>query len=49
MAYARIQVTPVSGALGAEIDGVDLADVSDATFDEIHAAWLEHQVVFFRD
>ena len=45
----RIAVKPIAGALGAEISGVDLRDVDDATFDDIHEAWLEHQVVFFRD
>ena len=45
----RIEVKPIAGALGAEISGVDLRDVDDATFDDIHDAWLEHQVVFFRD
>ena len=45
----RIEVKPIAGALGAEISGVDLRDIDDATFDDIHDAWLEHQVVFFRD
>ncbi len=45
----RIEVKPIAGALGAEISGVDLRDVDDATFNEIHDAWLEHLVVFFRD
>jgi taurine dioxygenase len=48
--YARIKVEPTSGALGAEITGVDLAGTLDpATFDEVHRAWLEHHVLFFRD
>jgi taurine dioxygenase len=46
--YRRIDVKPVAGALGAEIGGVDLARLDDATFREIEAAWLEHLVVFFR-
>lgn len=49
MTYRRIQVRPTAGALGAEISGADLAELDDATFAEIHAAWLEHEVVFFRD
>ena len=49
MAYERIRVEPLSPVLGAEISGVDLARLSDAEFEEIHRAWLEHQVVFFRD
>jgi taurine dioxygenase len=45
-----ITVTPIAGALGAEIGGVDLArDVSDDTVAAIREAWLEHLVVFFRD
>jgi len=45
-----IQVRPIAGALGAEVSGVDLREpLSDATFKEIETAWLEHQVLFFRD
>src|SRR6266480_628995 len=44
-----IEVKPLAGALGAEIGGVDLKRVDDETFAEIHKAWLEHLVVFFRD
>jgi taurine dioxygenase len=47
--YERIRVVPTIGALGAEIHGVQLAQLDDATFVEIHRAWLEHQVVFFRE
>ena len=48
--YSRIKVEPTSGALGAEVTGVDLgARLDDATFEEIHQAWLEHAVLFFRD
>jgi taurine dioxygenase len=48
-AYRRIDVKPIAGALGAEIRGVDLGTLDDATFSEIKAAWLQHLVVFFRD
>jgi taurine dioxygenase len=48
--YERITVAPVTGVLGAEICGVDLAaDLDDATVAEIRRAFLEHHVVFFRD
>ena len=46
----KITVTPLSRALGAEIAGVDLSrPLDDATFDAIHAAWMAHLVVVFRD
>ena len=45
----HIDVRPTAGAIGAEVHGIDIArGVSDAAFDEIHAAWLAHQVIFFR-
>jgi taurine dioxygenase len=47
--YRRIRVRPIAGALGAEVTGVDLGELDDETFSEIHAAWLEHLVIFFRD
>lgn len=44
-----IEVKPVSGAVGAEVSGVDLSkELDDATFGEIHRAFLRHGVVFFR-
>lgn len=49
MTYERITVRPVAGALGAEISGVDLARLDDATFAEIHRAFLDHLAIFFRD
>jgi len=47
--YRRIEVKPIAGALGAEIAGVDLGEIDQETFAEIHAAWLQHLVVFFRN
>ena len=48
--YRSITVSPIAGALGAEIGGVDLAAApSDETVAEIRRAWLDHCVVFFRD
>ena len=49
MAYRTIDVKPLSGALGAEIDGVDLSkDLGNQVFDDIHQAFLDHLVIFFR-
>jgi taurine dioxygenase len=48
--YARIEVKRIAGAMGAEIEGADLSQpLDDATFAEIHRAWLENNVIFFRD
>ncbi len=47
--YQHITVHPIAGTMGAEIRGANLADLSDEVFAEIKAAWLEHQVVLFRE
>jgi taurine dioxygenase len=44
-----VEVQPIAGALGAEIHGVDLANMSEAEFSDVHRAFLDHCVVFFRD
>lgn len=50
MGYKSIEVRRLAGALGAEIFGPDLsADLDNETFDDIHQAFLDHQVIFFRD
>ena len=47
---ADIGVFPLSDALGAEIQGVDLRDELDAaTIGAVHRAWLDHNVILFRD
>jgi len=44
-----IEINPLSGALGAEITGVNLASgVDDQTFGELHSALGEYGVLFFR-
>lgn len=45
----NLHVEPIAGALGALVQGVDLATIDDAAFAKLHAAWLEHQVLFFRE
>lgn len=45
-----IAIAPIAGAIGAEIDGVDLAaDLSDAQVSVLRQALLDHCVIFFRD
>lgn len=49
-AFTRVNVTPLTPHIGAEIDGVDLRDeLDDAVIAEIRAALLAHKVIFFRD
>jgi len=43
-----MNVTPVAGALGAFVEGVDLARLNDQEFAAVHRAFLDHQVLFFR-
>ena len=46
----RIVVRRLAGALGAEIEGVDLSQDLDAeTIAALRRAWLEHLVIFFHD
>ena len=44
-----MQVKLLSGALGAEISGVNLQDASDKNFEVINNLLLEHKVIFFRN
>jgi taurine dioxygenase len=46
----HLTVKPLSGAIGAEIHGIDLrSPVPDETVARIRRIWLEHSVIFFRD
>jgi len=50
MTYQTISVKPISGALGAIVEGVDLSqDLDNATASDLHQALLDHCVIFFRD
>jgi taurine dioxygenase len=50
MRNSRIEVRPASGALGAEIHGIDLASPLDGeSLATLKGALSEHGVIFFRD
>lgn len=50
MGTSGITVTPVTGALGADVRGVDLSKpLSNAEWDCIHRAFLDHHVLRFPD
>ena len=44
-----MKVTPIAGALGAEVEGVDLAALNDESFAFIKQAFLNHHVLMFHD
>ena len=44
-----MEIKLLSGAVGAEIKGIALKDVSDKNFKMINDLLLEHKVIFFRD
>ena len=47
--YKHIEVRPISGALGAELGGVDMAKELDAeVVSEVRQALLDHLVIFLR-
>jgi taurine dioxygenase len=50
MRDAPFEIRPIAGALGAEVNGIDLAgDLPAATVQAIRQALLDHLVIFFRD
>ncbi|MEM7251586.1 MAG: TauD/TfdA family dioxygenase [Pseudomonadota bacterium] len=45
-----LTITPIAGALGAEVSGISLASSpSERTFERIREAFLTYHVLFFRD
>jgi len=45
--YDLIDVRPISGALGAEVRGIDVRTAGSAQWDQVRRAFLEHIVLFF--
>ena len=45
---AQFQVVPTPAALGAEIRDFDITTLDDATFKQIHDAWLANVMLIFR-
>lgn len=43
-----LDVRPLTAAVGAEVSGVDLAQVSPAQFARIERAWIDHSALLFR-
>jgi taurine dioxygenase len=47
--YVHIEARPLAAAMGAEIRGAQLSNLSDAQFAEIRDALFRHKMIFFRD
>ncbi|MEE4302321.1 MAG: TauD/TfdA family dioxygenase [Pseudomonadales bacterium] len=44
-----MKITPLNGRFVADVEGVDLAQVTDEDFAAIHRAWIDHGVLRFRE
>jgi alpha-ketoglutarate-dependent taurine dioxygenase len=47
--YRHIEAKPLAAAMGAEIAGVDCANVTDAQFEEVRDALFRHKMIYFRN
>jgi taurine dioxygenase len=45
---AQFEVVPCKAALGAEIRNFDITSLDDATFKQVHDAWLDNVMLVFR-
>ena len=43
------EIRPAPAALGAEVHGLDLRQLNDATFKRIHETWLHHLLLVFKN
>ncbi|MBY0401335.1 TauD/TfdA family dioxygenase [Myxococcota bacterium] len=46
---SSLEISPLAGALGAEVRGLSLAALREDEWKALHEAWLEHLVLFFPD
>jgi alpha-ketoglutarate-dependent taurine dioxygenase len=47
--FTLIETVPLASAMGAEIRGVNLADVSDAQLEQVKQALWRYKMIYFRD
>lgn len=46
---STVEVRPIAGSMGAEIYGVDAANMDDETWQQVHAAYLKYIAIFLPD
>lgn len=44
-----LEIVRIAGACGAEVRGIDVSQLDDQTFQEVHRALLDHGVIYFRN
>lgn len=47
--YTLIRTLPLASAMGAEIQGVNLATITDAQFEQVRAALFRYKMIYFRN
>ncbi|MEX2366688.1 MAG: TauD/TfdA family dioxygenase [Pseudohongiellaceae bacterium] len=47
--FRQISTRPLASAMGAQILGIDLGNLSDEQFDEIRSALFHYKMIYFRD
>jgi taurine dioxygenase len=45
----HIEIRPTDGGIGAEVLAIDLHNLDEPRFAELHSAWLDHSVLLIRD
>lgn len=48
-AYEHIKVEPIAAAMGAQVVGTQVSDLTDAAFAEVQRALWRHKMIFFAD
>ena len=42
-----MEIQPAESTLGAFVSGLDLTEIDDSEFEQIHGAWLEYALLIF--
>lgn len=47
--YTAIKTIPLTSVMGAEIQGVDIANITDEQFEQVKSALFRYKMIYFRD